>query len=208
MAWSSPPSRLFWPWLVAGLVWGAPVAAEIVCCDVDGKRTCGDPPPPECTARAKTIYRKGGVAKEIEAPLTAEQRRAREAEEARKREEAKKAAEQARKDRALLDSYSSIHEIDIARDRSLADIEKNTAQLRQRLEAALAKRTKLEQEKEFYLKKPMPAALQKQIDENAADIAALERAIAEKDAAARATRERFEADKQRYLQLTGKAPKP
>ena len=35
-----------------------PATARIVCCDVDGKRTCGDPPPTQCDNRAKTVFGK------------------------------------------------------------------------------------------------------------------------------------------------------
>jgi hypothetical protein len=188
-----------------GLSLSAPAAARIVCCDVDGKRTCGDPAPPQCDARSKTVFSKGGVAKEVEAPLTAEQRAAREAEAVRKKEEERKAAEQARKDRALLDSYTTEKEIDAARDRSIADIEKNAEQAKNRLESAQNKQKKLDQEKEFYAKKPLPFHLKKQIEDNEAEIVAQQKALAQKDIDITAARERFEADKQRYLQLSGKA---
>lgn len=193
--------------LILGLGLTLPAAARITCCDVDGKRTCGDPAPPQCVTRAKTVFNKGGVAKEIEAPLTAAQIAARDAEAARKLEEEKKAAEQARKDRALLDSYTNEKEIDAARDRSIADIEKNAEQASNRLESAQAKQKKLEQEKEFYQKRPMPALLKRQIEENEREIATQQQALAQKDADIAATRERYAHDKQRYLQLSGKAPK-
>jgi hypothetical protein len=193
--------------LAFGLTLPFTAAARIVCCDVDGKRTCGDPPPAQCDTRAKTVFNKGGVAKEIEAPLTAEQRAARDAEAERKKEADRKAAEQARKDRALLDSYSNEKEIDAARDRSIADIEKNAEQAKNRLESAQAKQKKFDQEKEFYLKKPMPANLKKQIEDNEREIATQQKALAQKDVDIAAARERFEADKQRYLQLSGKAAK-
>jgi hypothetical protein len=193
--------------LVLGLGLALPAAARITCCDIDGKRTCGDPAPPQCVTRAKTVFSKGGVAKEVEAPLTAEQVAARDAEAARKKEEEKKAAEQARKDRALLDSYTNDKEIDAARDRSIADIEKNAEQAQNRLESALAKQKKLEQEKEFYQKRPMPAQLKRQIEDNEAEIAAQQKALTQKDADIAATRERYANDKQRYLQLSGKAPR-
>lgn len=184
-----------------------PAAARIVCCDVDGKRTCGDPPPTQCDNRAKTVFSKGGVAKEVEAPLTAEQRAARDAEAARKKEEEKKAAEQARKDRALLDSYTGEKEIDAARDRAIADIERNAEQAKNRLESAQAKQQKLEQEKEFYLKKPLPAHLKKQLEDNEREIATQQKALAQKDVDIAAARERYAADKLRYQQLSGKAAK-
>ena len=191
--------------LALGLSLSMSVSARIVCCDVDGKRTCGDPPPPQCDTRARTVFSKGGVAKEVEAPLTTEQRAARDAEAARKKEEEKKAAEQARKDRALLDSYSNEKEIDAARDRSIADIEKNAEQAQNRLESAQDKQKKLEQEREFYQKKPIPAHLGKQIEDNEAEVAMQKKALAQKAVNILAARERFEADKKRYLQLSGKA---
>lgn len=190
--------------LTFGLAFALPATARITCCDVEGKRTCGDPAPQQCINRAKTVFGKGGVAKEVEAPLTVEQRAAREAEEARKKEEERKAAEQGRKDRALLDSYTNEREIDAARDRAIADIEKNAEQAKNRLEAAQAKQRKFDQEKEFYLKKPMPAHLKRQIEGNEAEIAAQQKALTQKDADITAVRERYELDKQRYLKLSGK----
>lgn len=197
------PGRSF-VFLVLSLGLVLPAAARITCCDVDGKRTCGDPAPPQCDSRAKTVFGKGGVSKEVEAPLTAEQRAARDAEIARKKEEERKAAEQARKDRALLDSYTSEKEIDAARDRSIADIEKNAEQAKNRLESAQAKQKKLEQEKEFYQKKPLPAHLKKQLEDNANEIATQQKALEQKDADIAAARERFESDKQRYMRLSGR----
>lgn len=191
--------------LVPGLAWSAdpPAEVRVVCCEVDGKQTCGDPAPPQCLTRAKTIIRKG-VAKKEDAPLTAEQIAAREFAAARKKEEERKAAEQARKDRALLDSYSSARDIDAARDRFTADIEKNAEQAKNRLETALAKKEKLDAEKEFYLNQPMPAPLKKQIDDNAADILAQRKVLGQKDAELTTARQRFDADKQRFLLLGGK----
>jgi hypothetical protein len=110
-------------WLCGGLA--NAVQAGITCCEVDGKRVCGDPMPQSCVSRARTVFDKGGAAKSVAAPLTQAQIEARDAEAARKKEEEKQAAEQARKDSALLDSYTSERDIDAARDRAIADIDKN-----------------------------------------------------------------------------------
>lgn len=180
-----------------------PATAAITCCEVNGKRACGNPTPPQCLDKAKTEFSKGGTAKQVEAPLTAEQRAAREAEEAKKKEEERKAAEQARKDRALLESYNSEKDFDTAFERSKADIEKNAEQAKHRLEAAEKKKLKLEQEKEFYQKKPMPADLQSQIKDNESEIAAQKKALEDKDAKIAEVRARFDADKARYRALKG-----
>jgi hypothetical protein len=181
-----------------------PVLAKITCCDVNGHRTCGDPPPPQCINKTKTIFSQGGVAKEIEAPLTAEQKAARDAEDARKKEEAKIAAEQARKDRALMASYTTEKEIDAARDRALKEIERNIEQAKNRLETARKKKEKLDQEKEFYLKKPMPASLKAQVKDNDSEIAAQEKTLQQADDDIAAAKARFDADKTRFHQLSGK----
>lgn len=188
--------------LALGLGIVAPAAARITCCDVDGKRTCGDPPPQQCINKARTVFDKSGIAKAVEAPLTAEQRVARDAEVVRKKEEERKVAEQARKDSALRDSYSNEKEVDHARDRAIADIEKNAEQAKNRLETALKRQKTLDQEKEFYKKKPMPASLQAQIRDNNSEILAQQKALEQKDADIVAVKERFEADKKRYVQIT------
>ena len=177
-----------------------PVSAKITCCDVDGKRTCGDPAPQQCLYKSKTEF-KGGVAKEVEAPLTPEQRAARDAAEARKKEEARVVAEQTRRDAALLASYSNEKEIDAARDRAISDIEKNASQASARLETAKKKQVKLNQEKEFYAKKPMPAQLESQIKDNDAELAAQQKILDQKEIDIAALKERYEGDKTRFRTL-------
>ncbi len=190
--------------LLLGTAFTLPAAAKITCCDIDGKRTCGDPAPQQCLDKAKTVFDKGGVAREIERPLTKEELAAREAEKVRAAEEKKKAEEMARRDRALTDSYTTEHDIDKARDRAIVEIEKNAEQAKNRLEAAEKKKLKLDQEKEFYTKKPMPANLQSQIRDNEAELAAQQKALQQKDTDIAAAKARFEADKKRYRELTGK----
>ena len=187
--------------LLLGLGAIAPAFALITCCEVNNQRVCGDPPPPQCLNRQKTEFKKG-VAREIDAPPTAEQRATREAAAAKKIEDEKRASEQARRDQALMGSYTSEKEIDLARDRALTEVEKNAAQARARLETALKQKKKLEQDKEFYPGKPLPAQLQAQIRDNDKEIAAQQKALQEKDVTTAAIRARFDADKERYRQIT------
>lgn len=197
---SSNPALLRAAVLLCGIAGAGAAAARITCCEVDGRRSCGDPPPAQCLNKAKTVFDKG-VAKDVEAPLTPEQRAARDAAAARKAEEDKKAAEQARRDRALLDSYASEKDIDQAQARAITEIEKNAADAQVRLDGALKKKQKLDQEKEFYLKKKMPAQLDAQIRDNDSEIAAQQKALEEKDSSIAAVKTRFDADKARFRQL-------
>ena len=183
-----------------GVLFSASTLAAVTCCDVNGKRTCGDPAPMQCLNKSKTVFDKG-AAKEVEAPLTMEQRAARDAAEARKKEEELKAAEQARKDQALLSSYSSEKEIDAARERAMADIEKNASQAQARLETAQKKQAQLNQEKEFYQKKKLPATLEAQIRDNDSELVAQKKLLLQKDVDVAAVKERYDADKVRYRTL-------
>jgi hypothetical protein len=190
--------------LLLGMAFALPAAAKITCCDVNGKRTCGDPAPPQCIDKAKKVFDKAGVSRDVERPLTQEELATREAEKVRAAEEKKKAEEMARRDRALRDSYTTEKDIDYALKRAINEIEKNAEQAKNRLEAAEKKRARLDQEKEFYTKKPLPANLQSQIKDNEAEIASQQKALQQKDIDIEATKARFEADKQRYRELTGK----
>lgn len=189
--------------LACTLTTALPAAATITCCEVDGKRVCGNPPPAQCVGRERTVMQ-GGVKRTVEAPLTAEQRAARAAEEARKKEEEHKAREQKRRDRALLESYPNEAEIDKARDRSLGEKQKALEQAQARLDAAHGRTKKLEQEKEFYANKPLSANLQKQMRDNAAEIEHQQKAVQQAQAEIDTIKARFAADKQRYRELVGK----
>lgn len=196
------PKRTLAAGVCAGLSLAFAAQARIFCCEVDGQRTCGNPMPPQCRDKDKKVYEKG-VAREVERPPTREELVAREAERQRLAEARKKAEEQARIDRALKESYTSEADIDRARDRAIVELERNAEQARQRLESALQKQAGIAQEKEFYRKKTLPDALQKQIEGNDAEIAAQQQALAKKDADVDAVKARFERDKQRYRQLAG-----
>lgn len=112
-------------------------------------------------------------------------------------------AEQARKDAALLGSYSSAEDIDVAKERN-TKIDKNALKLlnRQRDEqkAALAKQ---EKEMETYIAagKPVPKNLFAKTQKNKAAIAKTDEMIAKKEEAIKKTEQRYENDKTRYLSL-------
>jgi hypothetical protein len=175
---------------------------------IKGTRVCGDFLPPVCQGRAyEERDGKGFVAKQVEAPLTPEQLAKREAENARKAEEAKKAAEERRRNLALLATYSSEKDILSARDRALAEVEKNQKQAQLRLDEANKKKKKIDRR---------PRVLQGQ--------ALARRRQGVRSATTRRksprrpppwqprsrrpneVRARFEDERKKYLELTGKKP--
>lgn len=188
------------------LAQGVAAQARIFCCTDDkGTRVCGDFLPPACQGRAyEERDGKGFVAKQVEAPLTPEQLAKREAENAKKAEDAKKAAEERRRNLALLATYSSEKDIMSARDRALAELEKNQKQSQARLDEASKKKKKIDQDKEFYKGKLLPEDVKAAIRDNEKEIAAQSAAVAVKVKEAADVRAKFEEERKRYLELTGK----
>jgi hypothetical protein len=185
-------------------------ARNSYCCnDANGKLTCGDILPVACHKRAYRILdERGRLVKEVEAPLTPEQRVLRDAETAKKAEEAKKAAEDKRHNEALLATYPNEKDIDLARDRALGDFDKASADTQKRYDAAIKQKKKLDAEKEFYVKKPMPANLKQQVEESENTIKAAQAALDGRKQERDALAVKFEDEKKRYMELRyGKAPR-
>lgn len=180
--------------------------ARIFCCDdARGRKVCGDFVPPECADRAyEERDGSGRVAKNYEAPLTAEQKTRRAAELARMETDKRKAADERHKSLALVSNYANVEEIDKARDRSLADLEKNLKQAQARLDEASAKKKKLDAEKEFYKKTSMPDQLKTLIRDNDSELRSQQAAVTDRTKEMDEVRTRFADEKKRYLELTGK----
>jgi hypothetical protein len=190
----------------AVLALGAAAQTRIFCCDdAKGRKVCGDFLPTECQGRAyEERDNRGFVSKTVEAPLTVEQQARRDAEQARKEDEKKKAGEERRRTLALLSTYSGEKDIDHARDRSLAEIDKNMKESQQRLEEARKNKLKLDSDKEFYKGKPVPEQVKSQIRDNEKEIKAQQAAVDSKTKEMADVRSRFAEEKRRYLELTGK----
>lgn len=186
----------------------AAAQTRIFCCDdARGRKVCGDFLPAACQGRAyEERDTRGFVSRKVEAPLTAEQQARRDAEMARKDEEKKKADEERRRTLALLSTYSSEKDIDHARDRSLAEIEKNMKESEKRLGEANKKKQKLDADREFYKGKPLPEQVKAQVRDNDKEIAAQKAAVAARAKEMDEVRARFAEEKRRYLELTGKKP--
>ena len=190
----------------AVLALGATAQTRIFCCDdARGRKVCGDFLPTECQGRAyEERDNKGFISKKVEAPLTAEQQTRRAAEIAKKEEEKKKAGEERRRTLALLSTYSSEKDINSARDRALAELDKNMKQSQQRLEEANKKKLKLAGDKEFYKGKPLPEQVKAEIRDNEKEIGAQQAAVDAKVKEMEEVRARFADERKRYLELTGK----
>ena len=196
--------------LCVGSAWAQQSTAprKTYCCtDNDGQQICSDQLPQQCFNRAYRVMEGVTVIKRVEAPLTPEQRRVRIAEEKRKLEEERARREQLTRDRILFDTYNTVQDIDVQRERALKEIEKGMLQAQTELADLEKKRRTLNEETEFYKRKSIPHELQSAIRANEADIAAQQSIIDSKKKDIAQVNARFDDDKRRYLYLLRNVPR-
>jgi uncharacterized protein DUF4124 len=117
--------------------------------------------------------------------------------------ESKVVIEQKRHDRALLAAYTTEQEFDLARDRNLQTDEAAVQGMEQRKGSAndrLAANKKIA-DRFTQRKKPVPADVLQDIKGNEAEIAEINKQIKARQQSMEATRQRFDTDKQRFIQL-------
>lgn len=196
--------------IVALAVAAAPTSATVfVCTTADGRTITGDRPPAECAdVPIRELRADGLVRRVIEPPLTEEQRRAR-AEQARlakQRHDEKRA--QARQDIALLETYASEADIEVARKTALASRQAMIDRSRKRLETFAVERKKLDEETEFYVNRKLPLKLEQAIEANESLVQAEQRLIVEMQADITRINKRFDDEAGRYRELREAGAKP
>lgn len=206
-------------WVAANLAFAAVLGSHNVlaqqsavkqtycCTDANGVQVCSDQLPPQCYNRAYRVMEGNTVIRREEAPLNAEQRRQRVAEERRRAEDDRARREQLRRDRILVDTYNTVEAIDIQRERAIKEIEEGLVQAKNRLLELGKQHQALDAETEFYKRTPLPNDLRAAIRANEADIAAQQSIVDSKKKDIDAVNARFDEDKRRYLQLLRNAPK-
>jgi len=178
------------------------------CRDTAGHTHSGSLPPPECKdVDIREQNPDGTLHRLIPAPLTREQRRQRELqeEEQMKKEEADRA--QARRDRALLETYGSADEIESAHNRAKAGQEMLVKRADERIALYQKERKRLDDEAEFYKNREMPAKLKEAFDANQVLLQQQEKTKADSLNQERLIDLRFDAEKKRYLELEDMAAK-
>src|SRR3954468_17213694 len=108
--------------------------------------------------------------------LTPEQRAAKDAEmrvaKEKEEEAARKEKEETRKNKALLSTYGSEKDIDVARSRALADNEKAVKETQAKIAQIEKNGVTLKKELEFYTKAKPPAKVTQDIQNNEIDLKA------------------------------------
>jgi len=193
--------------LFVGFTFSLPVMAKLYkWVDEKGITHYGETIPPEYADRDRAELNKSGrTIKVIEVPTAAE-RKAQEEANKKKLADEKAVVEKKRRDLTLTNTYSNVHEIDLARNRSLqqinARINNNTSQLKMASDDLLA----LQKESDDYTKasKQIPTTLQDDLKQTQDRVDRLQKNLDKSLTDKAAVEARYDADKARYQELTGK----
>ena len=158
--------------------------------------------PPEAVDKARVELNKQGVeVKKTDKALTPEQRRAMEQDVQKQKELARQQEEVARRDRALLSTYTSEAEIDLARKRSLQTID-NVVQSTIAYSDQLTKRkAELEAKKEEMKGKPIVAVFDRELESIDSELVRQAELIEQKKRETEIVVAKYDADKQRWREL-------
>lgn len=174
------------------------------CQDATGKWHYGDTAAAACRESKITEINKRGVeTKEVAAPLTEEQIKAKEIEQAEQEKLARLAAEQARKDKLLVNSYANEGELIAMRDRKLAEIDALILGSQETLTAqqAALERLQAKAKEESQSGKPVTVQTQKSLDKTLAVIAKQEAFMHNKRQERVAIAQQYQADLERFRQI-------
>ncbi len=162
--------------------------------------------PPEYANKNRQILNKSGVVIRTQDVLTPEERRAKEEESAKVRAEAAATRDQRRYDKSLVDSYSSVDEIELAKSRSMQQLDAGISSINSQI--AMVKNHLSDVQKEVAdrhkANKKVPQFMLNEIRESQDRLNSLQLDLANSKAKRAAAQARFDSEKARYKELTGK----
>jgi hypothetical protein len=204
--------------ILIGLLYVPLAAADYKCVDANGKTHFGDTIPEGCDKVPVYEIRGGIVVKKIDPSLTPEQVKAKKDEADKKKAADLAADEQKRKDLALLNSYTTEKDFDVARERNVDPIKGRIRSAKERIEELDKNLKKDEDEMEFYKsgKKSSakgnfeaPPPLVASIERARKEKAGLEASIARSEKEIVELQNKYTTDKQRWMGLkSGEIAKP
>jgi Domain of unknown function (DUF4124) len=192
--------------LIASTAFSLPASAKLYkWVDDNGTTHYGEAIPPEYADKDRQEI-KGGRVVNTEEVLTPERRRAKEEEEAKNREKERAELEQKRYDNTLISTYSSTKEIDLARDRSLKQIDLRINAINFSVKMASDNLDRLQNEADRYSKKnkEIPKSLTEDLRDAQTRLDKLKKDLEIPVSEKTALEARYDADKARYIELTGR----
>lgn len=181
------------------------VAKTYQCVDAKNVPRRGDTLPAECVNRDYVVLDKGQIVKSVHVS-TPEEQRVRDAEAARSSLQESAARDQKLHDKSLTDTYSNANEIELSRSRSLQQVDARINSVNSQLKAANSNLLALQKDADSRNKvggKP-PESLQVDIKVAQERVTRLQQDMEKYKAEKLAVEARYDADKARYKELTGK----
>lgn len=174
--------------------------------DANGETHYGHTIPPEYSDRDRyEIDGSGRIMKKINI-LTGEERKDKQEAEVKRQEEKSVARDKSLRDKSLLNTYSNVKEIDLARARNLQQVDARAQVAEKRLSSAHDAYAVLKSRADNLTKagKPIPAYLSDDLSAAQANTERLTKELAAVTAEKTALEGRYDDDKARYKELTGK----
>ena len=181
------------------------------CVGADGKKYYGSMRPPQCEGVVvEALSAQGMVLRRIEPPLTPEQRAAKETElqkeaaaEQARRDAANVAKVQARRDQALLQTYTSEKDIEMVRQRALADNLKAQQDVERRIASLQKRQDELAKEASKYKDGKLPGdKFEQDVRAVAYDLQLQQQLLESRGRESAAINARYDEEKRKYLELT------
>jgi len=201
-----PKSKLFFMLFVGGLV-SFPAHAKLYkWVDSKGETHYGETIPQEYADRSRSEIDKTGRVVNTQDVLTPEERRAKEASEAKNKSVLEAERNQRLHDSSLLNTYSNVNEIDLARGRNVRQVDARAQVAAKQLRDATKNLSDVQQLADTRAKsgKPVPPYLKDEIQAAQDKVDNLGKDLASINAEKAALEARYDADKARYKELTGK----
>jgi hypothetical protein len=165
-----------------------------------------DKMPPEAVNRGHVELDKQGVQfKKTDRALTPDEVRARADDVERQRQETKEREVLARRDRALLASYTREEDLDLARQRALTTIDGQLQSARVYAAALVKRQQEIVEKKQSYGNKPVPAVLDREIESVEGELAKTTTLIETKKQESLGVAMKYDTDKQRWRMLRANA---
>jgi len=159
--------------------------------------------PSECNGRELKIYdRQGNRIAIIPARITPEERAALEAAKKREQEKIEKEQGQIRRDKALLDTYARLSDIDRMQKYTEDSVNTEINNILVKIGASQKKKNELAQEASPYDKQNIPPELAKSIRDEDMELQTQNELLAAKQKDLERIRQRFASDRSRFIELT------
>ena len=181
---------------------GGAAAATYKWVDDQGVVHYSDKVPPEAVSKGATVLDKQGrPTKKIEPAPTPEQIKAKAAAEEQQRALAKSLEEQARRDRALMQSYTNEAEIDVARNRALTTIDTQIKAAQGYSVDLTRRQQELKKKKASYGDKAVPIEVERELNTVDVELSRQTALIKQKGEEVTAVNAKYDADKKRWEEI-------